>query len=135
VLPVADTASRLDFSFSGLKTAVLRLVEQTGRTGPVPVADIAASFQAAVVAALVGRVRRGLGSGPATAVLVAGGVSANGALRSALTESVDVPVRFPPTELCTDNAAMIAAAGYWAHVAGRHDGLDLDVLPSLRLGS
>jgi N6-L-threonylcarbamoyladenine synthase len=132
--PVARTASPFDFSFSGVKTAVLRLVEQESRTGGVATSDIAASFQAAIVTALVGRIRRALEAKPATAVLVAGGVSANGSLRAALSGAVDVPVRFPPPALCTDNAAMIAAAGYWACDAGDVDRLDLDVLPGLKLG-
>ena len=159
-LPIARTESPLDFSFSGLKTAVLRLVETTPRGERVPRADLAASFQAAAVGALVGRVQRALDAGPAKAVLVAGGVSANLALRAALEATVDVPVCFPPLELCTDNAAMIASAGYFAGdladadkardgddraAAGeldapgdgtvrRGDGLDLDVLPGLKLG-
>ncbi len=133
--PVADTAAPLDFSFSGLKTALRREVEaHTARGAAVPVADVAAAFQAAVVRALVGRVRRALASVAAEAVLVAGGVAANGALRAALAEAVDRPVRVPPPALCTDNAAMIAAAGYFAFRAGRRDGLDLDVAPGLALG-
>jgi len=133
--PVADTASALDFSFSGLKTAVLRAVESAERSGGgLPVADLAASFQAAVVRALVGRVRLALVAQPVPELHVAGGVSANTALRSALRKEIGVPVRYPPLELCTDNAAMVAAAGYWAFRAGRVSGLDLDVAPGLRLG-
>lgn len=133
-LPVADTPSPLDFSFSGLKTAVRRRVEAAAARGePIPVAALAAGFQAAVVDALVGRVRRAVAAVPAEAVLVAGGVSANTALRSALTAAVDLPVRVPPLALCTDNAAMIAAAGHFALCAGRRDGLDLDVEPGLTM--
>jgi len=133
--PVANTAGRFDFSFSGLKTAVLRTVERASASGEaLPVADIAASFQDAVVRALVGRLRRALQVREARAVLVAGGVSANTALRAALEDAVDRPLWIPPLELCTDNAAMIAAAGWWSFVGGRRDGLAMDVVPNLRLG-
>ncbi|MCB0216549.1 MAG: tRNA (adenosine(37)-N6)-threonylcarbamoyltransferase complex transferase subunit TsaD [Caldilineae bacterium] len=134
-LPVAETEGRFDFSFSGLKTAVLRQVETIEAAGePLPVADLAASFQAAVVRALVMRLRRALKAREARAVLVAGGVSANGALREALAAAIDRPLWIPPLALCTDNAAMIAAAGWWAFVGGQRDGMDLDVDPGLRLG-
>ncbi len=131
--PVAEVAgSPLDFSFSGLKTAVLRQVQADEAAGhTVRVADIAAGFQAAVVRALVGRVRRALSTVPAKAVLIAGGVSANTALRDALAEAVDYPLFIPPLALCTDNAAMIAAAGSFAFARGRRDGLDLEVAPGL----
>jgi len=139
--PVATTASPYDFSFSGLKTAVLRAIQsaeenpQSEEDGPkVPVADIAAGFQDAVVRALVGRVRRAVADRPVAAVLVAGGVAANGPLRAALAAAVDAPVIVPPLALCTDNAAMIAAAGYFALRRGRRDGLDLEVAPGLRMG-
>jgi len=68
-----------------------------------------------------------------TAVHVAGGVSANRALRQAMSERLSVPVRVPPLALCTDNAAMIGAAAHFHFVRGRRDGLDLDVTPSLQL--
>jgi N6-L-threonylcarbamoyladenine synthase len=144
-LPVASTDSAYDFSFSGLKTAVLRLCQRRGFDAAAVaageaqldegfVADVAASFQAAVVTALVGRVQRAARDLPAAEVLVAGGVSANHALREAISSAVGVPSRFPPLILCTDNAAMIAAAGHFASARGRRDGLDLDVVPGLRLG-
>ncbi len=134
--PVARTEGRFDLSFSGIKTAVLREVERAEAAGgPVPVADIAAGFQAAIVRALVGRLRRALRAREARCVLVAGGVSANAALRAALADLVDDrPLWIPPIELCTDNAAMIAAAGWWSYVGGRRDDLSLDVRPSLALG-
>jgi N6-L-threonylcarbamoyladenine synthase len=131
--PVADTPNPLDFSFSGLKTALLRAIQRFGADEPLPVPDLAASFQAAAIKALVGRLRRALVEQPVDLVMVAGGVSANGALRAALAAALDVPVRCPPLALCTDNAAMIAAAGYWAWSAGRRDGLGLDVVPGLDL--
>lgn len=121
-----------NFSFSGLKTAVLRQTQQYP-TGQMPVHDLAASFQAAVVDALVTKTARAAADHRATAVHLAGGVSANRALRQAMKEAVDIPVRVPPPELCTDNAAMIAAAAHWHFIDGRRDPLNLDVVPSLQL--
>jgi len=121
-----------DFSFSGLKTAVLRAVQQYDQ-GRLPVPDLAASFQAAVVDALVEKTARAAAEHGVTAVHIAGGVSANSALRREMDERVQVPVRYPPPVLCTDNAAMIAAAAHQHFIRGDHDPLSLDVLPSLRL--
>jgi len=120
-----------DFSFSGLKTAVLRQVRALEtHTHPLPVADLAASFQAAVVDALVGKVMKAAAHYDAKAILVVGGVSANQALRQAVTQRASVPVYIPHISLCTDNAAMIAAAGYQRFAAGQRDPLDMDVLPN-----
>jgi N6-L-threonylcarbamoyladenine synthase len=101
-----------DFSFSGLKTAVLRQTKQY-RPEHMPVRDLAASFQAAIH--------------------MAGGVSANRALRAAMDAATDLPVRVPPPQLCTDNAAMIAAAAHYHLINGRRDSLNMDVIPSLQL--
>jgi N6-L-threonylcarbamoyladenine synthase len=112
------------FSFAGLKSAVLRAVT-SGRHQP---ADIAASFQQAVVDCLVDRTERALTAAPeATALVVAGGVAANKAVRGALTELAarhSLPFVAPPLWLCTDNAAMIAWAGALRFEAGLVDGLD-----------
>ena len=121
-----------NFSFSGLKTAVLRQTKQF-QMGRMPVHDLAASFQAAVVDALVTKTVRAATDYRATAVHLAGGVSANRALRKAMKEALDIPVRVPPPELCTDNAAMIAAAAHWHFINGRRDSLNMDVIPSLQL--
>ncbi len=131
--PVAETPSPLDFSFSGLKTAMLRRVEAARSQGEEPaVAELAAGFQDAVVRALVGRTKRALAAHPQVkALLLAGGVAANGPLRTALAAAIDRPLIVPPLALCTDNAAMIAAAGHFAWLAGRRDGLAMDVLPGL----
>jgi N6-L-threonylcarbamoyladenine synthase len=106
------------FSFAGLKTAVLRAV-QAGAHAP---ADIAASFQAAVTDCLADRTRLALGTMPeATALVVAGGVAANGAVRAALeglAAAHDLPFIAPPQRLCTDNAAMIAWAAHERIAAG-----------------
>ena len=121
-----------NFSFSGLKTAVMRQTKQY-QAGRMPVSDLAASFQAAVVDALVTKTAEAAQVYGVTAVHLAGGVSANRQLRQVMAEQVALPVRCPPLSLCTDNAAMIAAAAHWHFVNGRRDSLALDVLPSLQL--
>lgn len=113
------------FSFAGLKTAVLRAVE----AGVAPAADIAAGFQAAVIDCLVDRTRIALArAGPVTALVVAGGVAANGAIRMALGDLAAahrLPFVAPPPWLCTDNAAMIAWAAIERFAAGHRDTLDV----------
>ncbi len=126
--PLAGTGEP-HFSFAGLKTAVLR----TFQANPDRKADLAASFQAAVVDCLIDRTRRALDAAPdATALVVAGGVAANSAIRAALTELADsrgLPFVAPPGWLCTDNAAMIAWAGAERLAAGDTDGLDAPARP------
>lgn len=120
-----------NFSFSGLKTAVLREVRRIeGRGQPLPVPDLAASFQAAVVDVLVGKTLKAAEAFNAQEILVAGGVSANRALRQAIQVQADCPVHIPPIWLCTDNAAMIAGTGYYRYIQGQRDALDIDVLPN-----
>jgi N6-L-threonylcarbamoyladenine synthase len=120
-----------DFSFSGLKTAVLREVRQMEASGlPLPVRDLAASFQQAVVEVLVSKTLAAAREFQAVHILVAGGVSANLPLREAFLEQSPVPVHIPPLFLSTDNAAMIAGAGYYRFVAGQIDALEMDVLPN-----
>jgi N6-L-threonylcarbamoyladenine synthase len=132
-----------DFSFSGLKTAVLREVRsqqpdlaaaiETPRPG-LPIADLAASFQASVVDVLVTKALSAAEEFEAKQVLVAGGVSANRALREAFRERSSLPVRVPPLALCTDNAAMIGAVAHRRFLAGQRDALDIDVLPTWPIG-
>jgi len=131
-----------DFSFSGLKTAVLREVRkrqpdiEAGVEAPrpgLPIADLAASFQAAVVDVLVGKTLAAAEEFQAREILVAGGVSANRPLRQAFQLRAKIPVRVPPLHLCTDNAAMIAAVGHRRFLAGQRDALDMDVLPNWSL--
>ncbi len=119
------------FSFSGLKTAVLREVRRMQDQGQsLPVSDLAASFQAAVVDVLVGKTVRAAQKLGASEILVVGGVSANRALREAIQAQAPCPVHIPPIVLCTDNAAMIASAGYYRFISDQRDGLDMDVLPN-----
>jgi N6-L-threonylcarbamoyladenine synthase len=110
-------------------------MRQTKKFNPdrLPVNDMAASFQAAVVDALTEKTERAAKAYGVTAVHLAGGVSANSALRQAMTDRINLPVRIPPLALCTDNAAMIGAAAHWQYVNGRRSPLDLDVIPSLEL--
>ncbi len=123
-----------DFSFSGLKTAVLRKVENYGDPprGRL-LADLAASFQAAVVDVLSAKAARAAEEFGVTAVLLSGGVTANRSLREATVARVSVPVYYPPIFLCTDNAAMVGACAHRHFVSGRTSGYDLDVVPGLRL--
>ncbi len=129
--PRARLEGTWNFSFSGLKTAVLRAVrELEERHRSLPVEDMAASFQAAVVDVLFSKTVAAARAFKAKEILVAGGVSANRALRDAFLAQQEYPVHIPPLSLCTDNAAMIAAAGYQRFALGQHDPLNLDVLPT-----
>jgi N6-L-threonylcarbamoyladenine synthase len=125
------------FSFSGLKTAAMRQIQQYDPER-IPVNDLAAGFQAAVVDMLVTKTVQAAADYQAKAVHVVGGVAANSALRQAMVQSLrsqeqNVPVRIPPPIFCTDNAAMIAAAAHWRFLGGQRDSLDLDVMPGWRL--
>jgi len=118
-----------NFSFSGLKTAVLKEVNKFNG-GPLPVADLAASFQTAVVEVLFQKTMQAAREYGVNNIIVGGGVSANKPLRDAFLAQTEFPVKIPPLSLCTDNAAMIAAAGYYRYVLGHLDGLDIDILPT-----
>ncbi len=145
--PKARTRNPYDFSFSGLKTAVLREVQRLEGLKPhqsrklVPgknlppeiVADLAASFQRALVDALVEKTIRAAEETQVTEICVCGGVSANALLRQTMRERAPVPVSVPPIYLCTDNAAMVGAAAHYRFQAGERAGLDMDVIPNLPL--
>jgi N6-L-threonylcarbamoyladenine synthase len=108
-----------NFSFSGLKTAVLRTVEKLAP--PLPVPDLAASFQAAVTRVLVRKTLMAQQEVAAPCVVLAGGVAANSALRRELSELSPVPVYYPPLAFCTDNAAMVAAAAHFCGIPAKLD--------------
>ncbi|MBI4284195.1 MAG: tRNA (adenosine(37)-N6)-threonylcarbamoyltransferase complex transferase subunit TsaD [Chloroflexi bacterium] len=129
-LPRAWLKETNDFSFSGVKTALLRLVEE-GKVSSK--ADAAASVQEAVVDVLVAKTVAAAREHRVKQVLLAGGVASNKPLRQRLVKDSPIPVLIPPPVLCTDNAAMIAACGYYRFQAGKIDGLDLDVVPGLRM--
>ena len=129
--PRARLEGSWNFSFSGLKTAVLREVKQLQENGEViPVQDLAASFQQAVVDVLAEKTFAAAEAFGARNILVAGGVSANQALRKAFTAHKNFYIHIPLLRLCTDNAVMIAAAGYFRFIYGQRDSLDMDVLPN-----
>ncbi len=129
--PRARFDGRWDFSFSGLKTAVMREVKKYASQGPsMPVADLAASFQAAVVDALFEKTIEAAREFDAKEILVVGGVSANRSLRDTFRKQGEFPVHIPPLPLCTDNAAMIGAAGYYRLAMMGPSALDIDVQPT-----
>ncbi|MBC8249942.1 MAG: tRNA (adenosine(37)-N6)-threonylcarbamoyltransferase complex transferase subunit TsaD, partial [Anaerolineales bacterium] len=130
-LPRAWLGDSYNFSFSGLKTAVLRIVK--AHEGQLPVVDLAASFQIAVVDVLVEKAKRAAQEYGAEQILLAGGVAANKLLRQEMAERSDLPVLCPPISLCTDNAAMVAGAAYFRYQTGYRSGWDLDVIPNLKL--
>ena len=154
-LPRAWLRDTYDFSFSGLKTAVLQFLEgaeqasggSSGRgtsryaqmgaeLGDISVARVAGAFQDAVVDVLTTKTVRAARALDVRQVVLAGGVAANLALRERLGVRLapyEIALRYPPVPLCTDNAAMIASAGYFHQRPGGEDGFDLDVQPNLQL--
>ncbi len=144
-LPVTHFPDSYDFSFSGVKTAainwhqkLMREAEKEGRDWPSSCsqADFAATFQETVVQTLVGHARKALIQGGYPALVIAGGVSANLRLReamTAMTEQLNVKLTIPQLAYCTDNAAMVASAGYYAWKSGRRAGADLNAEPMAEL--
>lgn len=134
--PRAQTENPYDFSFSGLKTAVLQYAQRTGPLNDQQRADLAASFQQAVTRALAEKTLRAAREKGVRQVILAGGVAANQALRKAVAEALEphgIRLQYPPPVLCTDNAAMIAAAGHYLWKGGVRSDLDLNAAPSLGL--
>ena len=127
-----------DFSFSGLKSAVLNYINGCNMKGiEVVQADVAASFQKAVTDVLVGNAMKAIDEFKMDKFAIAGGVASNGTLRKAMREACEkkgVKFYHPSPIFCTDNAAMIGAAAYYDFLAGKRDGLDLNAVPNLKLG-
>lgn len=124
----------LDFSFSGIKTAVINLHH---KTPDIDKADLCASFQSAVTQMLMVNVEKAIGQYHFDKVVLAGGVSRNSYIRSEfdkLAERQNVKIYYPEPILCTDNAAMIAAQGYYDYMAGKRVDLHLNAVPNLKLG-
>jgi N6-L-threonylcarbamoyladenine synthase len=130
-LPRAWLKDTDDFSFSGLKTAVLRLAAEQSIAA---IADIAASFQDAVADVLVTKTVSAAKRLGAHQILLCGGVAANRLLRRMLTDRSPIPILMPNPTLCTDNAAMIASCGYFRFTTGERSGWNLDIAPNMRLG-
>ena len=150
--PIAQTDSPYDFSFSGLKTAVLRAVtvqpaghsRRKRRRGAekrarlrddIDIANVAAAFQDALTEALTRATIRAARQYRCSEIMLSGGVSANQTLRHKLRGASELPVRYPPLSLCSDNAAMIAAAGHYRFLAGHRSGLDFEARSSWRLSA
>ena len=130
--------SAYDFSFSGLKSAVLNYQNHAKMTGEeINVADLVASFQKAVVDVLVEHTVAAAHEYGFRQVAMAGGVASNSALRNAMKtrcEREGIRLFYPPPVLCTDNAAMIGSAAYYEYIAGNRSGWDLNAVPGLKLG-
>ena len=131
------SGSSYDFSFSGMKSAVLNYLNGAKMKGlEINEADIAASFQRAVIDVLVGNAREAIRNEKATRFAIAGGVASNQTLKKAFVEMCreeNVEFYCPSPIFCTDNAAMIGCAGYYNFIAGERSGWDLNAVPGLKL--
>ena len=129
-LPIPLKDDSYNFSFSGLKSAVINLVHNEEQRGnEINKADLATSFQTVAVESIINKVRKAIVDKKVKTVIVAGGVAANQGLRYAmekLTSELNVELSIPPMKYCTDNATMIAAAGYYAYLDGRRADLTLN---------
>ncbi len=127
-----------DFSFSGLKSAVLNYLNSQKMKGlEIPVADVAASFQKSVVEVLTEKAIKCALEKRVNRIVLAGGVAANSALRSYLQsecEKHNIDLRYPSLTLCTDNAAMIGCVAYYDYMRGLRSNLDLNAIPNLKIG-
>ncbi len=146
-LPIAKLHGKYDFSFSGLKTAVLRTVQrEVGKDFTFPSHELpglvddelrhnmAASFQYTAVKTLVAKTRQAYDELSPASVVIAGGVAANLELRRQLTEALPLEIAYAPIQLCTDNAAMIATLGYYrSRIDAPADPYDFEVQPSLSM--
>lgn len=147
-LPRAWMRDTLDFSFSGVKTALLHLAQAQGvyPTAQSPqnpldpaeidrlVGEMAANFQESVVEVMVAKLLEMARRYRAKGIVLGGGVTANARLRQEITAASPLPVVIPPPVLCTDNGAMIAACAYFQYQRGQESGLELDIDPALPLG-
>lgn len=128
-----------EFSFSGLKSAVLNYLNSAKQRGEnINCADVAASFQAAVVEVLVSKTLQAVKTANVKRLVLAGGVAANSQLKARLLHECQyrgIILNYPPPILCTDNAAMIACRAYYCYKAGKLADLHLNAVPSLKLGS
>ncbi|MCR5794846.1 MAG: tRNA (adenosine(37)-N6)-threonylcarbamoyltransferase complex transferase subunit TsaD [Solobacterium sp.] len=134
-LPVPKVSTPYDFSFSGLKTAVLQLIQREERKGEaVSAADVAYAFQETALASMTDKTVKAVGEYRPAMLVLAGGVAANSRLREMITEKMKdsgTELVIPPLRCCTDNAAMIGAAGYIAYKRGLFGGYDASADPSM----
>ena len=131
-LPKTHFENSLDFSFSGIKTAVINI---NHNTKDINKADLCASFEKAVTEVLIENIEKAIKQTGMKSLAIAGGVSANSYIRSEILklQNEKLKVYMPDLKLCTDNAAMIASAGYYNFVNGKRDNLDLNAVPNLKL--
>ena len=120
----------MDFSFSGIKTAVINVHHKNPEINK---ADLCASFEKTIVEILIENVTKAVQLTGIKTIALAGGVSANKFIREAFLNLENIKVYMPDLKLCTDNAAMIASAGYYNYFAGKRDGLELNAIPNLKL--
>ena len=141
-LPRAWMKDTLDFSFSGIKTALLHMAQDQG-IYPSPIdggdhehqiRELAAAFQESVVDVVSAKLVEMAARYKVKGLVLGGGVTANARLREEIINRSPLPVTIPPPILCTDNGAMIAACGYFQYQRGEETGLDIDVDPGLLLG-
>jgi len=137
IFPQSHFAGSLDFSFSGVKTAALNQINHIKMSNEeLPLSDFAASYQAAIVKVLVENTIEACIQNKCDRLCMAGGVSANSYLRKRMQEESaanHIQLSFPAAVLCTDNAAMIASAGYYQYIKGERDDLSMNAYPSLAL--
>ena len=131
-LPKTNFENSLDFSFSGIKTAVINI---NHNTKDINKADLCASFEKTVTEVLIENIRKAIEQTGMKSLAIAGGVSANSYIRNEILKlkSDDLKVYMPDLKLCTDNAAMIGSAGYYNFINGKRDELDLNAVPNLKL--
>ncbi|QJA09700.1 tRNA (adenosine(37)-N6)-threonylcarbamoyltransferase complex transferase subunit TsaD [Romboutsia sp. CE17] len=136
--PRANMDEEYDFSFSGLKSAVLNYLNaKKMKNEEIIVEDVAASFQEAVVEVLSTKAIKAALDKNYKTITLAGGVACNSALREKITEIAkhhDIEIKYPSLVLCTDNAAMIGCAGYYSYINGRRDDMALNAVPNLKIG-
>ena len=135
--PKTHMKDTLDFSFSGLKTAALNMINQNRQKGiDIDLADFAASYQHAIATVLLTNTIKASEDTGIKKICLAGGVSANSFLRKAFDEEAGkrgLKLYYPSLKLCTDNGSMIASAGYFEYINGTRHSLDLNAKPSLEL--
>ncbi len=122
----------MDFSFSGIKTAVINLHHKNPEINK---ADLCASFEKTVTEILIENVKKAIKLTGIKTIALAGGVSANSYIRKSFLdlENENMKIYMPDLKLCTDNGAMIAGAGYYNYIVGKRNELDLNAIPNLKL--